>query len=81
MKIVLIDGCGYSLEVDGKEFIDLTAEEQIKVCEKILNSKLCTESTRQSFVEQFVEVTGDVEDLGYCEQCGSTNDKYNIELK
>ncbi len=81
MKLVLIDGCNYSLEVDGKEFIELTSEEQTKVCMKILQCKLFTDSIKHNFVEQFVEAVGDVEDLGYCEQCDSYNNKYSIEVE
>ncbi len=80
MKISLIDGCNFILEINGKEFGNLSEKEQIEVCTKILHSGKCSDATMQDFVERFVEVNGKVTDLGFCEQCYSQNYKYTIEI-
>lgn len=80
MKIVYLNGCTYSLEVDGTEFVSLSKEKQTEVCKRIIDSGKCSVSSMQSFVEQFVEDNGTAKDLGYCEQCGSYNDEYKVKL-
>lgn len=76
MKIKLLDGCSYSLEIDGTEFIELTPEKQQEVCHKLIDK--VSESTLQKFIESTCYEIGTFEDLGHCDTCGAWNERYTV---
>ena len=78
MKIEFLDGCTYSMEVDGTEFVDLSTEKQREVCHKLIDK--VSPDILQRFMEYACEELGEDEDLGYCEECGSYNDKYIVNI-
>lgn len=83
MKLEYLDGCNTSLTVDDVETIDLPLEDFKKVCHKMIDSmkgegdEVCV---LQKFFENFLETFGEEEDLGYCDQCGSYNYLYKMEI-
>lgn len=79
-EIVYYEGCDYSLTINGTEFVDLSLDEQIDTCRKIIDSGLLKESTMQRFIECFASDTGVYENLGHCDTCGSENDQYTVKL-
>lgn len=78
MKIEYQEGCGYSMEIDDKQFVELTKEQQKEVCHKLVD--IADAYCLQQFIETVCQDMGTMEDLGYCETCGSYNERYTIEL-
>ena len=78
MKIELLEGCDYSMEIDGTEFVDLPYDRQKEICRKLIDR--ADEAILQSFVEDICHSTGTIEDLGYCETCGEYNERYTINI-
>lgn len=78
MKIEYQEGCSYSMEIDDKQFVELTKEQQKEVCHKLVD--IADAYCLQQFIETVCQDMGTMEDLGYCETCGSYNERYTIEL-
>lgn len=78
MKIEYQEGCSYSMEIDDKQFVELTKEQQKEVCHKLVD--IADTYCLQQFIETVCQDMGTMEDLGYCETCGSYNERYTIEL-
>lgn len=55
MKIVYLNGCNYSMEIDGTEFVDLSREEQREVCSRIIDSDKCSSSSLRKFYDYYME--------------------------
>lgn len=55
MKIVYLNGCNYSMEIDGTEFVDLSKEEQREVCSRIIDSGKCSSSSLRKFYTYYME--------------------------
>lgn len=55
MKIVYLNGCNYSMEIDGTEFVDLSKEEQREVCSRIIDSGKCSSSSLRKFYDYYME--------------------------
>lgn len=81
ITIKLLDGCNYSLEINGEEFVTLPTKQQKELCHKLIDNENITEYVMQRFIELFMESCADEDDLGYCEQCDSYNDIYKTVLK
>lgn len=56
----------YSLEINGKQFVDLEQEDMREVCHKIIDNYQISQATMQRLIEMFVEcdAEGKHEDLG-----------------
>lgn len=78
-KIVYLNGCTYSMEIDGTEFIDLSKEKQIELVRKLVE-KVTDSGVLQNIAEEVLESIGEHSDFGYCEQCGSFNDQYTLSI-
>lgn len=78
MKIEYQEGCSYSMEIDDKQFVELTKEQQKEVCHKLID--IADISSLQRFIEMVCQDKGEMEDLGYCETCGEYNERYTINL-
>lgn len=78
--IKLLEGCSYSMEINGKEFVDLSKEEARKICHKLIDNKLCDTSILQKFIEDFLVIYGDYKDLGHCEQCSEYSSEYTLKI-
>lgn len=78
-KIVYLNGCTYSMEIDGTEFIDLSKEKQIELVRKLVE-KVTDSGVLQNIAEEVIESIGEHSDFGYCEQCGSFNDQYTLSI-
>lgn len=77
MKITYTKG-HYSLDVDGKDFNELSYDEQKEICHKLVDK------INENMLERFVEICcggmGEYKDLGYCETCGEYIEEYTIEM-
>lgn len=82
ITIDYLDGCGYSMEINGVEFSELNNEDKKEVCHRIISHSDISEATMQRFIETFLECDANIEpkDLGYCEDCGSYNYEYIINI-
>lgn len=74
-------GCGYSMEINGKEFVDLSLEEQKQLSHYIIDQKDISQSTLQRLIEDYMETNGEMKDLGFCDECGSYNEEYTLTIK
>lgn len=54
MEISYLNGCNYSLEVDGEEFAFLPKEHQREVCSRVLKSGKCSSSSLKKFYIYYV---------------------------
>ena len=54
-KISYLNGCTYSMEVNGTEFVDLDNKTQKELCLKIFNDDNCTVLTMVDFIGTYFE--------------------------
>ena len=80
MKIESVTGCTCdSLTVDKVETVDMDKEAIKDVIKKLIDREDDL-GTLQSILMDLVEIRGDCEDLGRCEQCGDWITKYTLEI-
>lgn len=80
MKLSYTDGCVCtSLTVDGKETIDMTAEE-MKVSIQAMLDKEQDCGTLQSIWTSLMLSQGEYEDLGRCNCCDDWITRYTLEI-
>ncbi len=80
MKIESVTGCTCdSLTVDNVETVDMDKEAIKDVIKKLIDREDDL-GTLQSILIDLVEIRGEFEDLGHCEQCGDWITKYTVEL-
>ena len=80
MKIESVTGCTCdSLTVDNVETVDMDKEAIKDVIKKLIDREDDL-GTLQSILTDLVEIQGDFEDLGHCEQCGDWITKYTLEV-
>ena len=80
MKIESVTGCTCdSLTINGVETIDMDKEAIKDVIKKLID-KEDDLGTLQSILTDLVEIQGEFEDLGHCEQCGDWITKYTLEI-
>lgn len=77
MRITYTEG-HYSLDIDGKEFVDIDYNRQKEICHKLVDK--VSEGVLQRFIENACIEMGEYEDLGQCKTCGEYIDKYTIEI-
>lgn len=79
-KIEYTIGCTLnSITINGKEISNIPIEELKKYIIDII-SKVNDLDIHQGIIIDIVEILGKYENLGYCEQCGDTIDKYTYEF-
>lgn len=79
MKIEVTQGCTKdSVQIDGKEFIDMSHKEQLKAVKHII--KHCDEGSLQRIVIDYAELNPTDYDSYTCEQCGDLVETYKTEL-
>lgn len=80
MKLEYNDFCqGISCLIDSKDINELPID-KVREAMKLLIDK-CTIGTIQDMFINALVFEGKYEDMGYCEQCGSSNSSYTINLK
>lgn len=80
MKIESVTGCTCdSLTVDNVETVDMDKEAIKDVIKKLIDREDDL-GTLQSILTDLVEIQGEFEDLGHCEQCGDWITKYTLEI-
>lgn len=80
MKIEVTQGCTKdSVLIDGKEFIDMSHEEQIKAVKHIIQH--CDEGDLQRIVIEYAQSNSDDYNTHFCEQCGDLVETYKTEIK
>ena len=80
MKIESVTGCTCdSLTINGVETIDMDKEAIKDVIKKLIDREDDL-GTLQSILTDLVEIQGEFEDLGHCEQCGDWITKYTLEI-
>ena len=80
MKIESVTGCTCdSLTVDNVETVDMDKEAVKDVIKKLIDREDDL-GTLQSILMDLVEIRGEFEDLGRCEQCGDWITKYTLEI-
>lgn len=80
MKLELAEHCfGTSLDVDGKDFNDLSPKGQKSVALKLLQT-IAEHEDLFEFVCRTVEQYGKTEYGHICEQCGDWNTKITLEI-
>jgi hypothetical protein len=80
MEIKLVTGCiNDSLTIDGVESIDMDIEKVKNAIKKLIDSEQDV-GVLQSTLMDFVEMRGDYEDLGTCEECGDTITQYTLNI-
>ena len=77
MRITYIDN-HYSLDIDGKEFVDIDYNRQKEICHKLVDK--VSEGVLQRFIEFACVRMGEYEHLDYCETQGEFVDKYVINI-
>ena len=77
MRITYIDN-HYSLDIDGKEFVDIDYNRQKEICHKLVDK--VSEGVLQRFIEFACVEMGEYEHLDYCETQGEFVDKYVINI-
>jgi ArsR family metal-binding transcriptional regulator len=80
-KVEYSEGCFFSLTINGEETAEFTdkLEELRKVCKAIMDK--CTDITAfQEFLQYALMDMGEYIDDGYCEQCGSSNYSYRLDI-
>lgn len=79
MKLTYCTGCtSDTLNIDGKESIDMTKEEIIGHINMML-TKVEDISTLQEVLKAIAQGSGEYEDLGQCETCGDWAEEYTFE--
>lgn len=78
MKIELLEGCNYSMEIDNIEFVNLSKDKQKEIAHKLID--IADECTLQDFIEDICHTEGEFKDLGRCETCGEYNEKYTLNI-
>ena len=80
MKIESVTGCTCdSLTVDNVETVDMDKEAVKDVIKKLIDREDDL-GTLQSILIDLVEIRGEFEDLGQCEQYGDWITKYTLEI-
>ena len=80
MKIEVTQGCTKdSVQIDGKEFIELSHEQQLRAVKRIIEH--CDEGTLQRMVIEYAESNSDDYNSHFCEQCGDIYETYKTEIK
>ena len=80
MKIESVTGCTCdSLTVDNVETVDMDKAAVKDVIKKLIDREDDL-GTLQSILMDLVEIRGEFEDLGQCEQCGDWITKYTLEI-
>ena len=77
MRITYIDN-HYSLDIDGKEFVDIDYNKQKEICHKLVDK--VSEGVLQRFIEFACVRMGEYEHLEYGETQGEFVDKYVINI-
>ena len=77
MRITYIDN-HYSLDIDGKEFVDIDYNRQKEICHKLVDK--VSEGVLQRFIEFACVRMGEYKHLDYCETQGEFVDKYVINI-
>ena len=77
MRITYIDN-HYSLDIDGKEFVDIDYNRQKEICHKLVDK--VSEGVLQRFIEFACVGMGEYEHLDYCGTQGEFVDKYVINI-
>lgn len=77
MRITYTDN-HYSLNIDGKEFVDIDYDKQKEICHKLVDK--VSEGVLQRFIEFACTGMGEYEHLDYCETYGKSVDKYVINI-
>lgn len=80
MKLQYTDGCTYtSLEVDGKQTVDLSMKEFREVLYKMIDH-IDDTAVLQSIWMNIMETMGEYKDLGHCETCGDYISEYTWKI-
>jgi hypothetical protein len=83
-KVIYDEGCFFSLTINGEESVEFIEtpeklEELRKVCKAIMDK--CTDiTTFQQFLQYALMDMGEYEEFGQCEQCGSFNYTYTLDI-
>lgn len=81
MKVVSVTGCTCdSLTIDGVESIDMKIEDLQAAIKKLID-KESDVAILQSILTDLVSDMGEIEDLGYCEECGDHIEQYTLEVE
>lgn len=76
ITIEYTDGECYSLEVNGKQFVDLKQEDAKELCHEIIDNYQISGATMQRLVEIFVECDAE----GKHEDLGNLVDRYTVTI-
>lgn len=68
----------YSLNIDGKEFVDIDYDKQKEICHKLVDK--VSEGVLQRFIISACLGIGEYEHLDYCETQEEFIDKYVINI-
>ena len=80
MKHEHTEGCTCtSYLIDGVEFVDLPIEKVKEAIIELVNNT-DDEAALQDCWASLVDLTGEYEDLGHCEQCGDYISKFTINI-
>lgn len=80
MNIEVTQGCTKdSVQIDGKEFIEMSHEEQLEAVKYIVEH--CDKGTLQRFVIDYAESNSDDYNSHFCEQCGDLVETFKTEIK
>lgn len=77
MEITYI-GNDYSLDIDGKEFVDIDYDKQKEICHKLVDK--VSEGVLQRFIEVACIRMGEYEQIDYCETHREFVNKFVINI-
>lgn len=80
MKLVYTDGCiAYNLNIDDKEIEEFTLQEQKDILKSLID-KHGDNSNIKNMIIDFLELNGDSEFIGHCDECGDNIYKYTLTV-
>lgn len=79
INIDFLDGCSYSMLINGTEFVDLTPLQQRELCHRIIDSKEVLHSTLTYFLESYYECDAKTLPEEYDNHSEDIFDRVNID--
>lgn len=80
MKLTYTDGCiAYNLDIDNKKIEDFTLQEQKDIFKSLID-KYGDNSTIQNMIIDFLELNGNAEFIGHCDECGDDVYEYTLTI-
>lgn len=61
IKIIYLNGCGYSMLINDIEFVDLSREDQESLCSNIIKNSRCSKRAKEQLIISHIEADNGLE--------------------